>query len=390
MSAKSPEFIYICEPQNYDRGSLSGLRLGVKDLFHIAGIPTTAGNPDWMASHPQPAKHTAPSVKALLKAGATLIGKTLSDELAYSLEGINKHYGTPTNLKAPNRIPGGSSSGSAVAVANESIDIGLGTDTAGSIRVPASYNGLYGLRPSHGVVSCEHIIALAPRFDTVGWMTRDFSTMTRVAEVLLPSQANHNLSHLVVCKIAELEFWTEAFQPLLTTIASQFESIRYVNISTEDLAQGNAAFRVLQGREIWRVHGQWIESQQPDLATEIKDRFSWCQSLSADDEKQAESQAQEFIDFWHTDILSGKDQVLMLPTTPGAAPLLNTSASELLEYRTKLLSLTTPASLTKAPQISLPYLSSEQAPWGVSLMSRHGCDRALLDYAKKLDKLLCI
>ena len=185
MSAKSPELIYICEPQGNGQGRLSGLRLGVKDLFYITGMPTTAGNPDWMASHSQPATDTAPSVVALLNEGAVLVGKTLTDELAYSLEGINQHYGTPVNPKAPDRIPGGSSSGSAVAVAKEHIDIGLGTDTAGSIRVPASYNGLYGLRPSHGVISCEHLIPLAPRFDTVGWLTRDFPTMMRVAESIV-------------------------------------------------------------------------------------------------------------------------------------------------------------------------------------------------------------
>ena len=138
------------------------------------------------------------------------------------------------------------------------IDIGLGTDTAGSIRVPASYNGLYGLRPSHGVISCEHLIPLAPRFDTVGWLTRDFPTMMRVAEVLLPSKSE-NITHLVVANIEGIESWTKACQPLLTKIASQFDSISHVKISAEHLAQANAAFRVLQGREIWRVHGRWIE-----------------------------------------------------------------------------------------------------------------------------------
>ena len=390
MPAKSPEFLYICDPLIVDgQGSLSGLRLGVKDLFHIAGIPTSAGNPDWMISHPQPAKHTAPSVKALLEAGAILIGKTLTDELAYSLEGINQHYGTPINPQAPKRIPGGSSSGSAVAVANGSIDIGLGTDTGGSVRVPASYNGLYGLRPSHGSVSCEHLIALAPRFDTVGWMTRDLSTMMQVSEVLLPPGIDNNLSHLVVCNIAGIESWTKAIQPWLTAIASQFESIKYVEISTEHLTQASTAFRVLQGREIWRVHGQWIEQQQPDLATEISDRFFWCKSLNETDEQQATNTAQEFIDFWHTDVLSSSDRVLMLPTTPGAAPLLNTSASQLREYRTRLIGLTAPAGLTSAPQISLPYLNSENAPWGISLMAYSGCDRALLACAEKLDQIFC-
>ncbi len=387
--SKSREFICICsqdDPQSNFQGSLSGLRLGVKDLFHIAGMPTSAGNPDWLASHPQPAKETAPCVVSLLSAGATLIGKTLTDELAYSLEGINKHYGTPINHQAPKRIPGGSSSGSAVAVANGSIDLGLGTDTGGSIRVPASYNGLYGLRPSHGVVSCEHLIPLAPRFDTVGWMTRDLSTMLATAEVLLPSDRSSELSHLIVCNIEGIEAWKKARQPLLDNIDSQFKSIAYVNLSSKQLSQASAAFRVLQGREIWRIHGKWIESQQPDFAVEIGDRFNWCKGLSASDEQQAEHTAQEFIDFWHTDVLPSCDRVLLLPTTPGAAPLLNTPASKLLDYRTSLLGMTAPAGLTGAPQISLPYLNSEQAPWGVSLLARSGCDRALLDCVSRIEK----
>ena len=388
MKAKSPEFIYICDSSDRDRGSLSGLRLGVKDLFHVAGIPTTAGNPDWLASHPQPAENTAPCVESLLQAGATLIGKTLTDELAYSLEGINKHYGTPINPQAPERIPGGSSSGSAVAVANGSIDIGLGTDTGGSIRVPASYNGLYSLRPSHGAVSLKHLIPLSPRFDTVGWMTRDLPTMMKVAEVLLTSKRESDLSRLVVCNVEGIESWTTAYQLLLTAIASQFEFIGYINISSEYLTKASRAFRVLQGREIWRTHREWIEQQQPDLATEISDRFTWCKSLNADDEQQAEILAQEFVNFWHTDVLPSSDGVLLLPTAPGAAPLLNSSSSQQLKYRNRLMGLTAPAGLTSAPQINLPYLKSENAPWGVSLLARSGCDRALLNCASKLDKIL--
>ena len=388
MSTKSPEFVYICEPQAARQGSLSGLGLGVKDLFHIAGIPTTAGNPDWMSSHPQPANVTAPTVTALLEAGATLIGKTLTDELAYSLEGINKHYGTPINPQAPERIPGGSSSGSAVAVANGTIDIGLGTDTGGSIRVPASYNGLYGLRPSHGLVSCDHLVPLAPSFDTVGWMTRDFSTLMQVAEVLLPPSRNNNLSHLVVGNIEGIESWVTAREPLLTAIANQFDSVEEIEISKDYLTLASNAFRVLQGREIWQIHGQWIEQQQPDFATEIRDRFMWCKNLSFDDEQQAQKQAQKFIDFWHSEVLSSINQVLLIPTTPGAAPLLNTPPSQQLKSRNFLLGLTAPAGLTKAPQISLPYLSSEQAPWGVSLMALSDCDRSLLACVSKLDEIL--
>jgi aspartyl-tRNA(Asn)/glutamyl-tRNA(Gln) amidotransferase subunit A len=382
---KRPEFIYINADTNQKSGSLSGLRLGVKDLFHITGIPTTAGNPDWLTSHSQPAEVTASCVAVLLEAGATLIGKTLTDELAYSLEGVNKHYGTPTNPRSPERIPGGSSSGSAVAVANGSIDIGLGTDTGGSIRVPASYNGLYGFRPSHGAVSCQHLIPLSPRFDTVGWLTDNLANLKIVADVLLKSSKSHQLSHLKVGNLEDLEPWIQLRQPLLEALKDRFESIEYVNLSQRDLKEASRAFRVLQGREIWREHGEWIEQQQPDLATEISDRFYWCKSLSHSDERQAETIAQKFKRFWNTNILPSDESVLMFPTTPGAAPRLNTPALELEQYRSRLMGFTAPAGLTGAPQINLPYLSIEQAPWGISLFSRSGCDRALLDCAFELD-----
>lgn len=385
MNPQNPEFIHICHPQPKVEGGLSNLRLGVKDLFDIAGIPTSAGNPDWLATHPIP-QITAPCVTALLEAGANLIGKTLTDELAYSLEGINKHYGTPTNPQAPERMPGGSSSGSAVAVANNSIDIGLGTDTGGSIRVPASYNGLYGFRPSHSLINCDRLIPLAPRFDTIGWLTRDFSTMEKVAKILLPARNNNHLSRLIVGNIEGIEAWHTNLKPILEAISSQFTSVESVDITAQQLAQASSAFRILQGREIWHIHGEWLEQQKPDLATEIRDRFMWCKSLSQSDEQEAEKTAQKFINDWRDRILPNDNCVLLFPTTPGAAPLLNTSPEKLRTYRTQLMGLTAPAGLTRAPQISLPYLSREQAPWGVSLLARNNCDRALLDCVAKLDR----
>ena len=382
MNITSP-FIYTCHLENKVQGSLNGIRLGVKDLFHIAGLPTTAGNPDWLASHPIP-NVTAPSVSALLEAGANLVGKTLTDELAYSLEGVNKHYGTPTNPQAPQRLPGGSSSGSAVAVANNSIDLGLGTDTGGSIRVPASYNGIFGFRPSHGAVSCEHLVPLSPRFDTVGWLTRDLTTMHQVGSILLPQGMEHDVSSLVVATIEGIESWSKLSQSLLPTLTEQFTFVKYIELTAKQLTQASAAFRVLQGREIWRIHGQWIEQQRPNFAQEISDRFIWCSNLSERDEQAAEITAQNFINFWHDNILPSVNHVLLMPTTPGAAPLLDTSASDLAVYRTRLMGLTAPAALTRSPQISLPYLTSESAPWGVSLIARSGCDRALLNCANKL------
>src|SRR5262245_20127130 len=153
-------------------GPLAGLTFAAKDLFDIAGSRVCAGNPDWLRTH-APAEKTAPAVQILLGAGATLVGKTLTDELAFSMSGENIHYGTPLNPAAPDRIPGGSSSGSASATASKLVDFALGTDTSGSIRVPASYCGLFSMRPTHGRISCQGVVPLAPSFDTIGWFARD-------------------------------------------------------------------------------------------------------------------------------------------------------------------------------------------------------------------------
>ena len=152
-------------------GRLSGLGFAVKDLFDVAGSITTYGNPDWASTHAA-ASATAPVVTALLQAGARLVGKTKTVELAYGLTGENVWQGTPVNPRAPDRFPGGSSCGSAAAVAAGLVDFALGSDTGGSVRIPASYCGLFGIRPSHGAVSLAGACPLAPSFDTCGWFTR--------------------------------------------------------------------------------------------------------------------------------------------------------------------------------------------------------------------------
>ena len=167
-----------------DHGPLSGLSFAAKDMFDIEGLVTGGGNPDWLATH-DPAQSTAPSVRACLDAGAHLISIAIADELAFSPFGENVYYGTPLNSAAPDRVPGGSSSGSASATAGGLVDFALGTDTAGSVRIPASYCGIYGLRPTHGRISAEGVLPLSPSYDTVGWFARDADMLARVGDVLL-------------------------------------------------------------------------------------------------------------------------------------------------------------------------------------------------------------
>ncbi|CAN6452874.1 unnamed protein product [Victoria cruziana] len=175
---------FVVPPPSDPSLPLAGLTFAVKDIFDMEGRVTGFGNPDWARTH-EASSCTSPVVLALIQAGATCVGKTVMDEFAYSINGENKHYGTPTNPSAPMRVPGGSSSGSAVAVAGKLVDFSLGTDTGGSVRVPAAFCGIFGFRPSHSTISSTNVIPMAQSFDTVGWFARNPSILSQVGQVLL-------------------------------------------------------------------------------------------------------------------------------------------------------------------------------------------------------------
>src|ERR1700728_3853832 len=181
-------------------GPLSGLTFAAKDLFDVAGVPTGGGNHDWARWNPMPAKH-AWAVQTLLDAGATLIGKTITDEVSLGILGENAFDGTPLNTKAPDRVPGGSSSGSAAAVAAGLCDTALGTDTGGSVRVPASFCGLYGIRPTHRRLDLTGMLPQAPSADTTGWFARDADTFARVSAVMLREAPSVPLPHRLLIAV---------------------------------------------------------------------------------------------------------------------------------------------------------------------------------------------
>ncbi len=368
--------------------SLSGLRLAVKDLFHMAGLPTSAGNPTWLATHPIPTK-TASSVTALLNNGAIFCGKTITDELAYSLNGQNIHYGTPSNPVTPDRLPGGSSSGSAVAVASGLADIGLGTDTGGSIRVPASYNGLFGLRPTHGVIPVDNMVALAPSFDTVGWLTKDLNTLEKTASVLLKNKPTKEFNNILIAKnlIDQVEHVKELNIQLQTwREQKRFPKESSIVIDTKAW-KTSETFRTLQGAEIWQEHGDWVnevaglDKDRAVFAPDIQLRFDWCKTLSSADVAAAKQQRQRFTDWLENEI---EGSVLIIPTTPGLAPLFDAPDDELAAYRNQLMDITAIAGLAGLPQLHLPVCTLDGAPCGLSLIGSKGSDLTLIRFAKTL------
>jgi len=300
--------------------------------------------------------------------------------LAYSLNGQNIHYGTPVNATDPQRLPGGSSSGSAAAVALDQADIGLGTDTGGSIRVPASYNGLFGLRPTHGVLSTDNMVALAPGFDTVGWMCRDLNTLTRVADVLFEATEVTATAppDIISYSPAILEI-AEHHSLIKSVIVKQQASI--TQLEPELLSKASTTFRILQGRQIWRQHGNWIKKQHPTFAKDIQQRLDWCASLTEKDEQTAQITAETVKSA--TAQLFNEHSLFLLPTTPGPAPRLNSEPEYLNLYRNQLMGLTSLAGLSGLPQLHIP-LKTKGPGIGYSLLGPLNSDRQLIATAKKL------
>ncbi len=369
-------------------GPLAGLRFAVKDLFDVAGYPTGGGNPIVLARSGIKTR-TAPTVQRLLDAGAAFVGKTVTDELAFSMNGQNAHFGAPVNGAAPARISGGSSSGSASAVSNGLCDFALGTDTGGSVRAPASHCGLYGLRPTHGRVSLEGALDLAPSFDTCGWFTRDAASFARVAELLLGADTAPAPTRLLwpadlwrqVAPAAEASALAaaERAQARLGLGMGLAVPVQAVPESFDTLYW---AFRYLQGREAWLTDGPLIERYAPPLGPGVAERFAFSRGVT--DAQVAESQAVRERFTAHLDALLGEDGVLLLPTMPDIAPLKSEPESALEDYRNRAIRLLCVAGLAGVPQLSLPLAGRDGVPMGLSLLGPRGSDRALVALAERL------
>ncbi|MDR6726561.1 amidase [Paenibacillus amylolyticus] len=389
-------------------GELNGLTFAVKDVFDIQGVISGAGNPDWLRTH-EAAASSAPALLSLLTSGARLTGTTQTDELMYSLNGENAHYGTPINPLAPDRIPGGSSSGSAVAAAAGLVDFAIGTDTGGSVRIPSSYCGLYGFRPTHGAISAEGVIPLARSFDTVGWMSQSPKILLDVGKVLLqknlgtlheeanlkPSSNAHHVQHDVHNEFDSNSPFTRLFladetwslpeenhRSLLLSKLYELPNWKQDSTSvqltklTESLADWSAAFRVLQGLEIAHEHSDWLIKERPTFGPGIAERFEWACTLEAS-AHTTESDLRTRIRSSLIDLL-GEDGLLAIPTAPGPAPLLGLQGAEAEAYRAKTMQLSCIAGLSGLPQVTVPVIREDGLPIGLSFIGGANTDLRLL------------
>ena len=366
-------------------GPLAGLSCGIKDLYHIAGTRTGFGHPVWLETHAVQTA-TASAVTRLTEAGASVVGKTHCDELCYSLNGINKHYGTPVNVNAPGRIPGGSSSGSAAAVAGGLVDFALGSDTGGSVRVPASYCGIFGMRPTHGAVPLDGAIAFAPSYDAAGWFARDARMLERVGQVLLgDTRAAPPVGKLLVATDTFAHADPAAGQALrqvLRESESYFAGMQEIVLASEGIDRWMDSFRVIQGAEIWSTHREWIGSLHPDFGAGIKERFVWASTIQAAAVATASAHRARLSE--HLNTLLGDNRVLAIPSTPGVAPPLDMPVTELERWRNRALGLLCIAGHAGLPQVSLPLVQVDGLPVGLSLIAARGNDLLLLKLAREL------
>jgi len=356
-------------------GPLSGQTVAAKDLYAIAGHRIGGGVPAFLAEAPIETSH-ADAVQLLLDAGASVTGIAQTDEFAYSIAGKNPHYGTPPNPAVVGAIPGGSSSGPVSAVAQGQVTIGLSTDTGGSIRVPASYTGTWGLRTTHGAVPVGGLLPLAPSFDTAGWITRDGATLRAVASVSIGEHRAIDGELVVAPALLDHveEDVREAFAPYLG----------YDAVDLCDIEHLFETFRTVQAAEAWRVHGPWIEAHPGALGADIAARFAWASTISVDHEKRARADLADV-----RAALDGVlgDRVLLLPSASSSAPSATADAAAIERTRAGTLRLTCVAGLTGRPGLSVPVLGVPQAssrlpaPVGLGLVGPRFSDLALVDLA---------
>jgi amidase len=359
-------------------GPLGGMTFAVKDVFDVAGIVTGGGTPDWLSTHER-APRTAHAVQVCLRAGAQLIGITICDEMAFSPFGENVHYGTPVNPAAPDRVPGGSSSGSASATAGGLVDFALGTDTAGSVRIPASYCGLFGIRPTHGRISVDGVMPLSPSFDTVGWFARDAAMLERVGNVLLESDAVSRIRRVLLLEDA-FDLADAEARPALESAAKRVADViapaSRIILSEQHYTDWVAQFNTLRPPEIWTAHGEWLTRTHPHFGSQIAARVAAVERAASTDTTEARAFRAALRE--RAANLLGHDGVFMLPTVPTIAPkkgIQDTTAPTLRENTFRLSCI---APMLGLPEISLPLATVSGCPMGLSLIGPANGDRMLL------------
>ena len=370
-------------------GPLSGLTFAAKDLFDVAGHPTGGGNPDWAKYNPIPTRHSW-AVARLLDAGASLVGKTITDEVSLGIVGENAFYGTPVNVRAPGRVPGGSSSGSAAAVAAGLCDTAIGTDTGGSVRVPASFCGLYGIRPTHGRIDIAGMLPQAPSSDTTGWFADDAAVFAKVSSVMLgeaiPPAVPDLLPGRLIVAIDAFAFADpgvgEALGPLVDRLKALIGSAGEEIMAPGGIVQWARAQRTLQPAEAWMTFRDWVERDNPRLAYSVARNIYTGSQIPESERQWANLVRQEARGRLRHLLPPGT--ILCLPTTPFPAPKRGERLSVASLQRDRILCLCAHGGLAGMPQVSIPGSTVDGLPVGLSIVGGRGADASLVAVAQAL------
>jgi amidase len=367
-------------------GVLDGLNFVVKDVMRVAGARACCGNPTWLDTHGAADAH-APVVQQLLDAGAELSGLVLSDELTLSLTGENAHYGTPPNAAAPGRVSGGSSSGSAAAVALGLASFALGTDTGGSVRVPASYCGIYGMRPTHGRIDNEGVVPLCTAFDTVGWFARDVGTLRRVGACLFGSWTAAPPLRVRLLLEDAIELLAPATRAAFeTSCGSRFddlERVRLTDFGLPPLAHWAQTYLTIQNAALWNEHHLWLSEHRPLFGPLIQRRFDRLSPPRPAHLAEAESDMRR-LHRCVSRLLEG-GVAMIVPSASDAAHPRDLPIADIDAITGAGLSLSSIASLCGLPQVSLPLASAAGLPLGLGLIGAAGSDEALLDLSCRIE-----
>jgi amidase len=371
-------------------GPLAGLSFMVKDLFAIAGRKVGNGNPHYYR-HAAPSSATAPAILRLLDAGASCTGITICDEFFYSVLGSNAHYGQPVNARAPKHVTGGSSCGAAAAVASAMCDFALGSDTGGSIRVPASFTGLYGFRPSFGRIAIDGATPMAPSFDTIGFLAREAELARTLGQVLL--QGKRIEAEVMRLILAQDLFRHEeasadrALWGVLAKIGPALPPLEHRDVAGEALDDWRNAFRLIQGFEIQATLLPFIQSHDVELGPGIKERFAMAAEITESEADAARRLRAEIAE--RLDTLARPGTLIVLPTTPTLPPERGVpDGASFAAFRTQTLGHTCLAGHAGLPQISIPAAEAEGCPIGLSFIGWKGGDEAMLDLAVTLANAL--
>jgi amidase len=368
-------------------GPLAGLTFAAKDLFDVAGVPTGGGNHDWPTGRPIPSQHSF-AVQTLLDGGATLIGKTITDEVSLGILGENAFDGTPKNVRAPGRVPGGSSSGSAAAVAAGICDTALGTDTGGSVRVPSSFCGLYGIRPTHGRIDVRGMLPQAPTSDTTGWFARDAGTFARVSSVMLGEAIPSTLPTKLVIATDAFGFAdanvAAALHPLAMKLAQVIGHCREDIMAPQGLSVWARAQRSLQPVEAYNTFKPWLDERNPRFAFSVAKALVAGSMIPAADQAWGALMRQEARG--RMAHLLPEGTILCLPTTPFPAPKVGLPLSVLDPLRDRITCLCAQGGLAGHPQVNLPGATVDGLPVGLSIIGPRGSDATLVAVACALEK----